>query len=76
MRIVQGEIILSNRRSFDIGKDRLLLNYDVTHNNNDSNTLGSGPGFSTNDASQSTACAKMLVTYIRKNLKKLLKVGI
>jgi hypothetical protein len=45
--------------TFDIGKDRLLLNYDLTQNNNDSYTLGNGPGFSTNDASVSTDCAKM-----------------
>ncbi len=53
--------------TFDIGKDRLLLNYDVTHNNNDSNTLGSGPGFSTNDASQSTSLRQdAVVTYQKK----------
>ena len=53
--------------TFDIGKDRLLLNYDVTHNNNDSNTLGSGPGFSTNDASQSTGLRQdAVVTYQKK----------
>jgi hypothetical protein len=40
--------------TFDVGKDRLLLNYDLTQNNNDSYTLGNGPGFSTNDASVST----------------------
>jgi hypothetical protein len=40
--------------TFDIGKDRLLLNYDLTQNNNDSYTLGNGPGFTTNDASVST----------------------
>jgi hypothetical protein len=39
--------------TFDI-KDRLLLNYDLTQNNNDSYTLGNGPGFTTNDASVST----------------------
>jgi hypothetical protein len=39
--------------TFDVGKD-LLLNYDLTQNNNDSYTLGNGPGFSTNDASVST----------------------
>jgi hypothetical protein len=50
-----------------IWKDRLLLNYDVTHNNNDSNTLGSGPGFSTNDASQSTGLRQdAVVTYQKK----------
>jgi hypothetical protein len=28
-----------------MGKDRLLLNYDVTQNKNNSTTLGNGPGF-------------------------------
>jgi hypothetical protein len=47
--------------TFDIGKDRLLLNYDVTQNKNNSTTLGNGPGFSSNDASVKVlACAKML----------------
>jgi hypothetical protein len=45
--------------TFDVGKDRLLLNYDLTQNNNDSYTLGNGPGFSTNDASVSTGLRKM-----------------
>ena len=53
--------------TFDIGKDRLLVNYDVTHNNNDSKTLGNGPGFSTNDASQSTGLRQdAVVTYQKK----------
>jgi hypothetical protein len=38
----------------------------ITHNNNDSNTLGSGPGFSTNDASQSTGLRQDAVTYQKK----------
>lgn len=53
--------------TFDIGKDRLLLNYDITHNNNDSKTLGTGPGFSTNDASMSTGLRQdAVVTYQKK----------
>lgn len=53
--------------TFDIGKDRLLLNYDLTQNNNDSYTLGSGPGFSTNDASVSTGLRQdAVVTYQKK----------
>ncbi|MFP3600126.1 TonB-dependent receptor, partial [Chryseobacterium sp. SIMBA_029] len=28
--------------TFDLGQDRLLLNYDIYHNNNDSYTLSSG----------------------------------
>jgi hypothetical protein len=42
----------------------LLLNYDVTHNNI-SNTLGSGPGFSTNDASKVYG-KDAVVTYQKK----------
>lgn len=53
--------------TFDIGKDRLLLNYDLTHNNNDSHTLGNGPGFSANDASVSTGLRQdAVVTYQKK----------
>lgn len=53
--------------TFDIGKDRLLLNYDATHNNNDSHTLGNGPGFSTNDASVSAGLRQdAVVTYQKK----------
>jgi hypothetical protein len=53
--------------TFDIGKDRLLLNYDLTQNNNDSYTLGNGPGFSTNDASGSTGVRQDAVgTYQKK----------
>ena len=39
--------------TFDFKKDRLLLNYDVNHNNNGSSTLSNGPGFSTQDQSDS-----------------------
>ncbi|MEZ7503801.1 TonB-dependent receptor domain-containing protein [Flavobacterium sp. Arc2] len=53
--------------TIDIGKDRLLLNYDLTQNNNDSYTLGNGPGFSTNDASVSTGLRQdAVVTYQKK----------
>jgi hypothetical protein len=53
--------------TFDIGKDRLLLNYDLTQNNNDSYTLGNGPGFTTNDASVSTGLRQdAVVTYQKK----------
>lgn len=38
--------------TFDLKKDRLLLNYDVNHNNNDANTIGNGFGFASNDASK------------------------
>mgnify|MGYP003433583071 FL=1 len=39
--------------TFDLKKDRLLLNYDVNYNNNGSDTQSNGPGFSTQDASNS-----------------------
>jgi len=39
--------------TFDLKKDRLLLNYDVNYNNNGSDTQSSGPGFSTQDNSES-----------------------
>ena len=39
--------------TFDLKKDRLLLNYDLNYNNNGSTTLSNGPGFSTNDNSDS-----------------------
>ncbi|WP_339921164.1 TonB-dependent receptor [uncultured Flavobacterium sp.] len=53
--------------TFDIGKDRLLLNYDFTQNNNDSYTLGNGPGFTTNDGSVSTGLRQdAVVTYQKK----------
>ena len=39
--------------TFDLKKDRLLLNYDVNYNNNGSDTQSSGPGFSTQDKSDS-----------------------
>ena len=53
--------------TFDIGKDRLLLNYDLTQNNNNSTTLGNGPGFTTNDATISTGLRQDAgVTYQKK----------
>jgi hypothetical protein len=58
---------IKSAMTFDIGKDRLLLNYDLTQNNNDSYTLGKGPGFSTNDASGSTLMRQDAVgTYQKK----------
>jgi hypothetical protein len=53
--------------TFDISKDRLLLNYDLTQNNNDSYTLGNGPGFATNDAAVSKGLRQdAVVTYQKK----------
>jgi hypothetical protein len=56
--------------TIDIGKDRLLLNYDLTQNNNDSYTLGNGPGFSTNDASVSTGLRQDAVVTHQKKFEK------
>ena len=39
--------------TFDFNKDRLLLNYDLNHNNNGNATLTNGPGFSSQDQSDS-----------------------
>lgn len=39
--------------TFDFKKDRLLLNYDLNHNNNGNATLSNGPGFSSEDQSDS-----------------------
>lgn len=58
---------LKSALTFDIGKDRLLLNYDITKNNNDSYTLGNGVGFTTNDASVNSGLRQdAVVTYQRK----------
>ena len=53
--------------TFDIGKDRLLLNYDLNYSNNNSNTKGNGPGFSTDDDSYTDALRQdFVVTYQKK----------
>ncbi|WP_394757864.1 TonB-dependent receptor domain-containing protein [Flavobacterium sp.] len=53
--------------TFDLKKDRLLLNYDVNHNNNDANTRGSGFGFTSNDASKTNIIRQDAVaTYQRR----------
>jgi hypothetical protein len=58
---------IKSAATIDIGKDRLLLNYDLTQNNNDSYTLGNGPSFSTNDASVNTSLRQdAVVTYQKK----------
>jgi hypothetical protein len=51
--------------TIDIGKDRLLLNYDLTQNNNDSYTFRQWAGFTTNDASVSTGL-RQDATYQKK----------
>ncbi len=52
--------------TFDIGNDRLLFNYDVNSNNNNSNTLGNGPGFNTNDDSFTTVLRQDFVATFQK----------
>ena len=53
--------------TFDIGKDRLLLNYDLNYSNNNSNTIGNGSGFSTNDDSFTDILRQdFVVTYQKK----------
>ena len=53
--------------TFDIGIDRLLVNYDVNYSNNNSNTLGNGSGFSTNDDSFTDALRQdFMVTFQKK----------
>ena len=53
--------------NFDIGLDRLLFNYDLNYSNNNSNTLGNGPGFNTNDDSFTDALRQdFVVTYQKK----------
>jgi hypothetical protein len=59
--------------TFDIGKDRLLLNYDVNYNNNDSYTRGNGVGFSTNDASRTDGLRQDVVATYQKKFKDVAK---
>jgi hypothetical protein len=63
-----GEIIIvKSALTFDIGKDRLLLIMILTHNNNNSQTLSNGPGFTTDDASMSGGFRHdAVVTYQKK----------
>lgn len=55
--------------TFDIGNDRLLFNYDVNYSNNNSNTLGNGPGFSTNDDSYTDALRQDFVVTFQKKFE-------
>ncbi|WP_426092220.1 TonB-dependent receptor domain-containing protein [Flavobacterium sp. DSR3-2] len=55
--------------TFDIGNDRLLFNYDVNYSNNNSNTLGNGPGFSTNDDSSTDALRQDFVVTFQKKFE-------
>lgn len=55
--------------TFEIGNDRLLFNYDVNYSNNNSNTLGNGPGFSTNDDSFTDALRQDFVVTFQKKFE-------
>lgn len=55
--------------TFDIGNDRLLFNYDVNYSNNNSNTIGNGPGFSTNDDSFTDALRQDFVVTFQKKFE-------
>lgn len=53
--------------TFDLKKDRLLLNYDVNLNNNTSNTLSEGIGFLTDDDSNTKGWRQEgVVTYQKR----------
>lgn len=63
--------------NFDIGKDRLLLNYDLNYSNNNSNTIGNGPGFSTDDDSFTNALRQdFVITYQKKFEDKAKKLDV
>lgn len=55
--------------TFDLKKDRLLLNYDVNYNNNGSDTQSNGPGFSTQDASNSKGWRQDAVATYQKRFE-------
>ncbi|MFV8368115.1 TonB-dependent receptor domain-containing protein [Flavobacterium sp. LB2R40] len=55
--------------TFDIGNDRLLFNYDVNYSKNNSNTIGNGPGFSTNDDSYTDALRQDFVITFQKKFE-------
>lgn len=52
--------------TFDFKKDRLLLNYDVNYNNNDSYVLANGLGFQTNDFSKNRTIRQDAVATYQK----------
>jgi hypothetical protein len=63
--------------NFDIGKDRLLLNYDLNYSNNNSNTVGNGPGFNSDDDSFTDALRQdFVVTYQKKFEDKAKKLDV
>jgi Outer membrane protein beta-barrel family len=53
--------------TFDLKKDRLLVNYDVNYNNNDAYTKGNGLGFESHDASKTKILRQDAVaTYLKR----------
>lgn len=65
-RISRNEYIKS-AVTFDLKKDRLLLNYDLNFNNADAFTIANGPGFASDDASKSKSFRQeAVVTYQKR----------
>lgn len=64
-RVSRNEYVKS-ALTFDIKKDRLLLNYDVNVNNSDAVTEGDGFGFVTNDASGTNSLRQEFVATYQK----------
>jgi Outer membrane protein beta-barrel family len=59
-------IYIKSALTFDIFKDRLLLNYDVDSGNNDATTLGSGFGFVSSDFSKTKTLRQDFVATYQK----------
>jgi hypothetical protein len=55
--------------TFDLKKDRLLLNYDVNYNNNGSTTLASGTGYATQDDSNTKGWRQDAVATYQKRFE-------
>jgi hypothetical protein len=64
-RITRGNFIKS-AVTFDLKKDRLLLNYDVNYNNNNAYTLANGLGFESFDASKTKVLRQDAVATYQK----------
>ena len=59
-------IYIKSALTFDVFKDRLLLNYDVDSGNNDATTLGSGFGFVSSDFSKTKTTRQDFVATYQK----------
>ncbi|WP_445452668.1 outer membrane beta-barrel protein [Flavobacterium sp. 25HG05S-40] len=65
-RVARSSFVRS-AATFDLNKDRLLLNYDVTFNNTHSDTEGSGEGFVSDDAGKTkTLRQEGVITYQKR----------